>query len=97
MQMCAQKWTTKKVKEIGHSAWYFRKKFASPSPPRQKNRNQEYRADPYSAFFSQNRAENFFSSNSSIWVPKNAEFYADSKSEDKIKIKCTNKKLFLKN
>ena len=26
----------------------------------------------------------FSSSNMSIWVPKNAEFYADSKSEDKI-------------
>ena len=28
---------------------------------------------------------------------KNAEFYADSKSEDEIEKKCTDKKLFLKN
>ena len=31
--------------------------------------------------------QKLFSSNSSIWVPKNAEFYADSKSEDKIEKK----------
>ena len=32
-----------------------------------------------------------------IWVPKNAEFYAYSKSEDEIEKKCTDKKLILKN
>jgi len=32
----------------------------------------------------------------SIWVPKNAEFYAYSKYEDEIEKKCTDKKLFLK-
>jgi len=30
------------------------------------------------------------------WVPKNAKFYADVKSEDRIDKNCTNKKLFLK-
>ena len=32
--------------------------------------------------------------NRSIWVPKNAELYANSKSEDEIEKKCTDKKLF---
>ena len=59
-------------------------------------RSIDYRADPHTALFSQNRAENCFSLSRSIWVPKNAEFYAESKSEDKIEKKCTNKKLFLK-
>ncbi len=31
-----------------------------------------------------------------IWVPKNAECYAHSKSEDKIEKKCTDNKLILK-
>jgi len=30
-----------------------------------------------------------FSSNRSKWIPKNAELYADSKSEEKIEKKCT--------
>ena len=38
----------------------------------------------------------FFSSNRPKWVPKNAEFYSDSKSEYKIVNKCSNKKLFEK-
>jgi len=41
-------------------------------------------ADPHSANFSQKRAKLFFSSSRSIWVPKNAGFYTDSKSKDKI-------------
>ena len=41
-------------------------------------------------------AQNFLSSNRSIWVSKNAEFYAYSKSEDEIEKKCTDKKLFQK-
>ena len=41
--------------------------------------------------------EFFSSSYRSIWVPKNAKFHANSKSEDKIEKKCTNKKLLLKN
>jgi len=32
-----------------------------------------------------------------LWVPKNAEFYTDSKSKDKIEKKGTNKKLFVIN
>ena len=48
-------------------------------------------------YFFQNTGQIFFSSNRSIWVPKNAEFYAYSKSEDEIEKKCTNKKLFNKN
>ena len=32
----------------------------------------------------------------SIWVPKNAEFYAFSKSEDEIEKKCTDKVIFKK-
>jgi len=41
-------------------------------------------------------AQNFLSSTRSIWVSKNAKFYAYSKSEDEIEKKCTNKKLFQK-
>ena len=37
------------------------------------------------------------SSNRSVWVPKNAEFFVDSNSENKIEKKGTNKKLLLKN
>ena len=50
-------------------------------------------ADPHSANFSQKRAKIFFSSSRSIWVPtKNAEFYTDSKSEDKIEKNACQKK-----
>ena len=35
-------------------------------------------------------------SNRSIWVPKNAEFYAHFKSESEIEKKCTDEKLFQK-
>ena len=48
-------------------------------------------------YFFQNTGQIFFPSNRSIWVPKNAEFYAYSKSEDEIEKKCIDKKLFLKN
>ena len=48
-------------------------------------------------YFFQNTVQIFFLSSRSIWVPKNAEFYAYSKSEDEIEKKYTNKKLFQKN
>ena len=48
-------------------------------------------------YFFQDTGKLFFSSNRSIWVPKNAEFCAYSKSEDEIEKKYTNKKLFKKN
>ena len=47
-------------------------------------------------YFFQNTGQIFFSSNRSIWLPKNAEFYAYSKSEDEIEKNYTNKKLFKK-
>ena len=56
-----------------------------------------YRAETHNSYFSQNRAGTYFSSYRSIWVPKNAEFHANSKSEDEIEKKCTNKMEFLKN
>jgi len=40
-------------------------------------------------------ADNFLSSNTQ-WVPKYAEFYADSKSAEEIQKNCTNKKFFKK-
>ena len=40
--------------------------------------------------FSPNRTKKHFSSsNTSVWVPQNAEFKADFKSKDKIMKKCT--------
>ena len=50
-------------------------------------------------YFSQYTSKVCFSSSSnrSKWVPKNAEFYADSKSEEKIVSKCTDEKIFKKN
>ena len=65
--------------------WHFRRTFLSsspPSPPRQNQSSKEYRALNF--FLSQYSADTFFSSNRAIWVPKNAEFYADSKSKDNI-------------
>ena len=47
-------------------------------------------------YFFQNTGQFCFSSNRSIWVPKNAEFYAYSKSEDEIGKKWTDKKIILK-
>ena len=41
LQMCAQKWTTKEVRQIGHTEWHFRRTFASPSLPRQNQRGKE--------------------------------------------------------
>ena len=48
-------------------------------------------------YFYQNTGQIIFASNRSIWVQKNAEFYAYSKSEDEIEKNCTDKKLSLKN
>ena len=45
-------------------------------------------------YFFQNTGQIFFLSSRSIWVSKNAEFYAYSKSEDEIEKKGSNKKLF---
>ena len=55
-QMCVQKWTTRKVRQIGYSACHFRRKFAPPllpsisthvctasPPPRLNHRVKEYR------------------------------------------------------
>ena len=43
---CAQKCTTKKVRQIAHGGWHFSRNFAFPSPLRQtqNHRGKEYRA-----------------------------------------------------
>jgi len=48
-------------------------------------------------YFFHNTGQIFFYSIRSIWVPKNAELYAYSKSEDEIEKKYTNKKEFFDN
>ena len=35
------KWTAKEVRQIGHSAWHSRQKFASPSPPPDRDKTIE--------------------------------------------------------
>ena len=74
----------------------FQKKFCIPRPlsrPRQNHRVQEYRPP----IIVPKMELKTFSLNRSIWVPKDAKFYTDSKSESKTEIKCMTKKLFSKN
>ena len=104
--MCVLKWTTRKVRQIGRSAWHFRRKFAPPllpsisayvctasPPPRQNHRVKEYRVP--NIFF--NRAENFFLQIGQYGYLKMQNFTRIPNPKAKIKKKHSTKKLFTKN
>ena len=43
-------WTTKEVRQIGHSVWHFRRNFASPSPSPDRDKTIELRSIDYLFF-----------------------------------------------
>ena len=57
-QMCAHKWKTKKVRELGHSAWHFRRKVASPPSPLKQN--QRGKGLEHFIFFTKKSIQLFF-------------------------------------
>ena len=44
-------WTTKEVRQIGHSVWHFRRNFASPSPSPDRDKSTEFRSIDHIIFF----------------------------------------------
>ena len=73
----------------------FYKKCCIPLPPPkpiQKGNELEHFSTQY-IHYPHNKKTHLFSSNRSPWVPKNAEFYADSKYEGKIEKSAQIKKL----
>ena len=68
-------WTTKEVWPIGHGAWHFRRNFASPSPSPYRDKTTDLRSMDHLIVFKKKNWK-LFSSNRSIWAPKDAKFYA---------------------
>jgi len=70
-EMNVLKWTTKKVRQLEHSAWHFIQKNCHPPPPpsrpRQNHRNEYCRIELLKILTKY--LENFFSSNRSLWLP----------------------------
>ena len=75
--MCVQKETTRKLDTV-------RDILEDKSrPPPEQDKTTEFRSIEQCLFITK-QSRKLCASNRSLWVPKNAEFYADSKSEVKI-------------
>ena len=103
-QMYVKKWRTRKVKQIGHSAWHFRRKFAPPLLPSISAHVHMYCVSPTETkpqskgvYFFLNRAENFFLQIGQYGYLKIHNFILIPNLKAKFKKKHSTKKLFTKN